>query len=140
MPDNTQFILRLSEVTSVLAKVWASWPGELNLNGIDNEQRSQIIDEYNKKGRTESITWSDFETNVIEYSCDILNADLVVNDSSVIFSFMGLCDDTYYDAKVSAGQISVSYNGINATIEEFISLGDAYWTAFANRRNQRDLP
>lgn len=134
LPEHTPFVIEVTGVQSVRSLVYVPWPGEFSVPpGVDREEGSRLISEYHRKWRQESQSWSDFE--------QLVGGHLEVSDATIASGFgnvtlhLGVTvqNKSYVEAYVM-GDGSAFYVGANqVTSEEFVSLGEAYWAAFARR-------
>lgn len=138
LPEKTQFVLKLAGVQSVRCLRSVAWPGELSVPlGSSREEEQQLIWEYQKKWREESFEWTDFE-RLTAQGLEVSTATLARADGAVALQLGVLVgNDDYVEAYVRAEQIEFSVGSETCTLEDFISLGERYWEAFAQGKLRR---
>jgi hypothetical protein len=140
LPEHTQFVMVAEGVQSVRSVRNVSWPGGCsNLQGISREEQSALISEYHRKWREESQSWSDFERLTGEpFGLQVSNAALGRGAKAVALH-LGLlvAGDSYVEAYIRGEGMAFYIGETQATPEEFLALGEAYWEAFAKRAKER---
>lgn len=139
LPEDTRFVIVISSVKSVRSFCWAPWPGEFSIPaGTPYEEQRSMVDEYQSKGREESLRWADFE-RMVQDDLEVSHAVLAQRDDGVALRMeLLICGDSYVEAIVRGEKIRFSIEHRELTPEEFVGLGDAYWEAFARRRKVLD--
>jgi len=150
LPEGWQFILNLEGVQSGRVARYAMWPGEFSIpQGTSREDESRMIAEYQAKWREESVTWGDFESKVTredEQVFDISNAILARSaEGNVALQLCGhLNYAIYHVVFLRAHRMSISgSDGRSFGLEQFRTLGEAYWEAFGRRSKaaaEKDTP
>ena len=142
LPLDMQFLLRLDGVQSARVVHHAAWPGTFSIpDGISQEQQSRLTAEYQSKCREESLSWADLE-NALTTECqqvlDIADATLATAaDNSVALRIGGLLNYTEYrELFLRAERLSLTRgDGQDLGIAGLLTMGEAYWDAFEQRRN-----
>ncbi len=131
--------LKLTGVQSVRCLKSVEWPGGFSVPlGVSREEEQRVIKEYQNKWREESFAWADFERLTGE-GLEVSSAILARGDGVVALQLGVLVgNDSYVEAYVRAEQIEFCVGSDAITAEEFVSLGEAYWQAFAQRKLWRD--
>jgi hypothetical protein len=136
LPEGTQFVIIVNGVQSVRSLRSVPWPGGCPIPpGTPNEQQSIIISEYHRKWREESQSWTDFERLTSDpYGLEVSVANLGLGPDAVALQ-LGLlvARDSYVEAYIRGEGITFYAGEKQATLEEFVALGEAYWEAFADR-------
>jgi len=136
LPEGTQFVIIVNGVRSVRSLRSVPWPGGCPIPpGTPNEQQSIIISEYHRKWREESQSWTDFERLTSDpYGLEVSVANLGLGPDAVALQ-LGLlvARDSYVEAYIRGEGITFYAGEKQATLEEFVALGEAYWEAFADR-------
>jgi hypothetical protein len=135
-----QFILRLEGVQSARVLSYAIWPGGCSIPvGISREEEQKLVEEYQSKWREESISWNEFEGKVSRENEQVLDiSDAVLATSSAGVMALKVCGHLNYAIyheiflRFEALRLSGS-DGKHFEIEQFKSLGEAYWEAFSRR-------
>ena len=136
LPEGILFAVVLSGVQSVRATQSEPWPGEFSVpRGASRAEESRLIAEYHSKWREESQSWKEFEQSSGE--------DMEVSDASIVFghansvalrlAVMMSSRNSFSEAFIRAEGVTFAVGGDEVTMERFLSLGAAYWEAFANR-------
>jgi hypothetical protein len=139
------YSMKLDEVRSVRAVIWVAWPGEFNASeGITNDERSRLQNEYWAKFRDESISWDTFESSIGAGYMEVHHASLACREKIRTLRVEGfLCTDDdrgpFCVAFASFTGLEMSRSdGVEIDFEEFCRLGEAYWDAFGKRRSESD--
>jgi len=135
LPDETRFGVILSGVQSVRALSGSPWPGPCSIPaGTPYEQQQKIVAEFQSKWREESMSWADFE-RLTKDGLELSSAVLGQGTYGVALR-LGLLvgGDSYVDAFVRSERIAFSVGKRQLTAQEFVSLGEAYWEEFAQKR------
>lgn len=136
LPQDTRFVMVLSGVQSVRAVRSEPWPGGFSLpKGVSREEESRLMAEYRSKWRDESQSWKEFEQLSGE-DMGVSDAMIAVGDSNSIalrMAVMTFEGNSYFEAFIRAQGISFSVGDDQMEVEQFLSLGEAYWKAFADR-------
>jgi hypothetical protein len=111
---------------------------------IVNEADGKLIQGFQAEWCGEQVAWSDFEQRFVADGgrADVFEAELrTLEDGQVEFhSFMHVNDEFYPDLLVRAAHVTVRRSDdVELTVEEFLTLGEAYWEAFAERARTRQL-
>src|SRR5262249_50862472 len=82
LPEDLRFRFCLAGVRSVRAVTFVHWPGAGPgrdvLLGKSYEEQTRLVDEYQSKGREESVSWTEFEEAVTpDAFLDLRHAELV---------------------------------------------------------------
>jgi len=143
LPLDMQFLLRLEGVQSARVLHYAMWPGDFSLpDGLAPEEQRRLVADYQSKWREESFTWSELES-ALSADCqqvlDISNATLAtsVDNSSVALRIGGhLNYTTWHEIFLRAERITLTRgDGLDLGVDGFLKMGEAYWEAFASRKN-----
>jgi hypothetical protein len=103
------------------------------------EVRAGLIREYQKKWRTESVDWQEFESVLQTDPLQITGADFLRNKECVTLIVGGFLDgerydDLYCSIAITARDVQVSRNdGEACDLQAFCELGQNYW----NKRSAR---
>jgi hypothetical protein len=104
------------------------------------DEQSRIVAEYQAKWREESEDWEKFEAFANHPgSPEVSNASLLsaVNGVALRLQMM-VSGDSYRDVFFRADALSIRISdGRELTLNEFRMLGEAYWNAFAARREKK---
>ncbi len=134
LPEQTRFGVTIDGVQSVRALRSVSWPGEFSVPaGVNREEESRLIAEYHFKWREESQGWSDFE-QLTRVGLEVSDATLARGSDELALS-LGLLveNNSYAKAQIRGHGITFHADEKRLTLEEFLSLGEAYWSAFAGK-------
>jgi hypothetical protein len=135
LPEQTRFVIVVSGVQSVRSLRSISWPGGCSIpQGTPNDQRSTLIAEYHRKWREESQSWNDFE-RLTEDGLEVLNATLGRGSNVALQLGLMVGHDSYVKAYIRGEEIAFYVGDKQVTPEEFVKVGEAYWEAFAKKRN-----
>ena len=140
LPEGLNFVLSLDGVQSARVLRYAIWPGEFAIpTGVSREEEARLVADYQAKWREESVTWRVFEAAIMRENEQVLD----ISDATVALSpereiALRLCGHlnyaTYHEVFIRATRLSVSDTvGTKLAIEEFQTLGQLYWDAFATR-------
>ncbi|MFP5238173.1 MAG: hypothetical protein ACLGSD_19945 [Acidobacteriota bacterium] len=135
LPQETRFVVIISGVQSVRSFSSVPWPGDWSIpSGTSYEQQQAMTAEYQSKRREESLSWVEFE-RLIMSGLEVSSATLARRSDGVALH-LGLLvgGDSYVKAYVRGDAISFSIGERQFTPEKFVELGEAYWEAFAKRR------
>ena len=136
LPEQTRFAIVVNGVQSVRSLRSVPWPGGCSIpQGTPNDQQSMLIAEYHRKWREESQSWNDFE-RLTRNGLEVSNATLA-RGPNVVALQLGLMveHDSYAEAYIRGEEIAFYIGERQVTLEEFVKIGEAYWEAFAKRRN-----
>ena len=136
LPEQTRFGIVVSGVQSVRSLRSVQWRGGCSIpQGTPNDQQSTLIAEYHRKGREESQSWNDFE-HLTKDGLEVSNATLG-RGPNVVALQLGLMvrHDSYAKAYMRGEEIAFYIGDKQVTLEEFVKIGEAYWEAFATKRN-----
>ncbi len=138
LPEGTQFDLIITGVESVRLVGTVKWPGEFCIpKGLSRDEESKLVADYQSKWRDESLPWRDFEAMTTQ-GVEVLNASLARGDNTLALQIGVISErDSYFEAFIRGRAINFSVGDRPVTAEEFVALGEAYWTAFANRKQTR---
>jgi len=142
LPLDMQFLLRLNGVQSARVVHYAVWPGEFSAPaGVASQEAARLIAEYQSKWREQSLSWSELE-NALTTECqqvlDIADATLATAaDNSVALRIGGHLNYTEYrELFLRAERLSLTRgDGQDLGIAGLLTMGEAYWDAFEQRRN-----
>ena len=142
LPLDMQFLLHLDGVQSARVVYYAVWPGEFSAPaGVAPQEAARLIAEYQSKWREQSLSWSELE-NALTTECqqvlDIADATLATAaDNSVALRIGGLLNYTEYrELFLRAERLSLTRgDGQDLGIAGLLTMGEAYWDAFEQRRN-----
>jgi hypothetical protein len=138
LPEQTQFVIVVNGVRSVRSFRSVPWPGGCSIpQGMPNAERTAVIAEYHRKWREESQSWADFEKLTSE-GLQVSNATLG-RGSDVVALQLGLLvgGDSYVESYIRGEGIAFYIGERQVTPEEFVALGEAYWSAFAKGAKSR---
>ncbi len=141
LPEGTQFVIIVNGVASVRSLRSVPWPGGCPIPpGTPNEQQRIMISEYHRKWREESQSWNDFE-QLISDGLEVSNATLGRGSDAIALQ-LGLMvgGDFYVEAYIRGDGATFHVGEKRVTLEEFFALGEAYWKAFSERAEKRQLP
>lgn len=137
LPEETRFVIIVNGVQSVRSFRSVPWPGGCPIPpGTPNEQQSIIIAEYHRKWREESQSWTEFE-KLNNDGFEVSNATLGRGPDVVALQLGLSADDDYVTAYIRGEWATFHVGEKQVTLEEFIALGEAYWSAFAKRAESR---
>jgi hypothetical protein len=135
LPEQTEFVLMITGVESVRLLGSVKWPGEFCVPmGVSRDEESKLVADYQAKWREESRSWSDFEA-MTSCGVELLDATLARGANTVALQ-MGVFTsgrESYLEVFIRGRAIDFSVGDKPVTPEEFVALGETYWTAFANR-------
>lgn len=143
--EDVSFLLKVEEVSSARANVWVRWLGEFRVpEGVSREEESRLIEEYQAKWREESLGWLEFESALANDPLQIREAELARSDGRVTLKVCGYLDGDKFDDQYCA--IFLRGRALSASrsdaqefdFEQFVALGERYWKAFSDRREQED--
>jgi hypothetical protein len=142
LPLDMQFLLRLEGVQSTRVVHVAGWPGEFSVPaGVSPEEQSRLIADYQSKCREESLDWTELE-NALTTECkqvlDIADATLASSlNNFVALRINGLLNYTEFrELVLRAERLTLTRgDGHDLGIAGLLKLGEAYWTAFEQRKN-----
>lgn len=127
----------MNGVQSVRSFRSVPWPGGCAIpQGTANEQQSIIIAEYHRKWRDESQSWTDFE-QFKKDGFEVSNATLGRGPDVVALQLVLSAGNDYVTAYMRGEGATFHVGEKQVTLEEFIALGEAYWSAFAKRAESR---
>lgn len=136
LPKGTLFTVVLSGVQSVRTVQSEPWPGEFLLPpGVSRAEESGLIAEYHSKWREESQSWKEFEQSSGE-DMEVSDASMIFGDANSValrLAVMISTRNSFSEAFIRAEGVIFSVGGNEVTKERFLSLGEAYWEAFANQ-------
>jgi hypothetical protein len=135
LPEDARFVLVLTGVQSVRATGSEPWPGGFSTPaGASRDEEAKLIGDYQAKWREESQSWTEFE-RLVARDNEVGDATLALTDNAVALK-LGLLGgrDQYYEAIIRADRITFSVGSRQLTLEEFVTLGEKYWEAFAKRQ------
>jgi hypothetical protein len=135
LPEQTEFVLTITGVESVRLIGSVKWPEEFRVpKGLSREEESKLVADYQANWREESLPWSNFEAMATS-GAEVLNATLALGDNALALQIGVMSErDSYFEAFIRGRAVSFSVADKTMTSEEFLALGEAYWTAFANRK------
>lgn len=143
--ENTSFLLKLEDVTSVRAIGHYRPIEKFNpTENISNEEREKLLKEYWAKWREESLSWSEFEAALATDPLQISDASYVSENNETTLKLGGFLDgekfdDIYFDVFLRGKTLSASLsNGENFSLDKLIELGRSYWESFGNK-NKKDV-
>lgn len=141
LPERSTFEFLLAGVRSVRSLRYTVWPGPCEkYAGLPASDQSRIVAEYQAKWREESEEWEKFEAFANNADSPIIsNASLVsaVNGVALRLQMM-VSGDSYRDVFFRADALNIRISdGRELTLNEFLGLGEAYWNAFATRREKK---
>ena len=130
-----RFVLKSASI--LLARRWEAWPGPRpELHGLNHEEQNALVADYQAKGRTVSVAWSDFEHTVSVHGLWISDTTLQLPASEVVLEGYGHTNktDTLFEFKLVGEQLQCERSdGHQTSIEDLSCLGEAYWKAFSRR-------
>lgn len=137
LSEETRFVVSVVGVQSVRSFSGVPWPGARSIpTGTPYEQQQAIIAEYQRKWREESLSWADFERMTIK-GLQVSFATLGQGSDGVALR-LGLLvgGDSYVEAYVRGEEITFSIGERQVSPEEFAETGEAYWKAFATKKDR----
>ena len=138
LPEQTQFTIIVRGVQSARSVRNIPWPGGYSIPAeVPNAQRDIAIAEYHSKWREESQSWAEFE-RLTDKGLEVSTATLGRgSDAAALRLGLLVAGESYVEACIRGAEITFYVGERQATPEEFVALGEAYWDAFAKGR-QRD--
>jgi hypothetical protein len=142
LPLDLKFLLKLDGVQSARVVTWKVWPGvRPTFENVSYEEGNRLSEEHRAKWREESSSWSEFEVRIGRETNppDISDVILAGVEGTGVAIHIGVTmdDGTYWELYLRASKLTVlRSDGEPIDLEQFKKLGEAYWTAFAARRNQ----
>jgi hypothetical protein len=139
LPEETRFSIHLIGVQSVRLLKWAS-PGEFSPPlGVSREKQQELLADYHSKWREESQPWSDLERLSGE-GLEIKDATLARAANAVALRLGAVLDDdgSYVEAFIRAQAAKFLVGDRAVSPEQFVSLGEGYWEAFAKRKSRQN--
>jgi hypothetical protein len=135
LSEETRFGVIVSGVQSVRSFSSVPWPGGCSIpSGTSYEQQQAITAEYQSKWREESLSWAEFE-RLSESGLEVSSATLARrSDGAALRLGLLVGGDSYVNAYVRGDAISFWIGERQCTPEKFVELGEAYWEAFAKKR------
>jgi hypothetical protein len=137
--DDVRWRLTVEAVSVLLARTWEPWPGSPpNHEGLSRDQETAVVADYQAKGRTVSLGWSDFELATKANGIWLKDASLREAESSVVLSGYGHERETgrFLEFEVTGKALRCERTDLGSVpLAELLQLGAAYWAAFANRQS-----
>lgn len=138
LPEQLTFTMSFSEVSSVRCINFAPWPGDfIKPSNATREELVQAIEEFQHKGREQSVDWVSFEQSLLdEHSCLLIsNAELVTAESTTLLKFECFRDgDDWHECIIRAGLVVIRDSADKVYgVDQFLRLGGEYWQAFGKR-------
>ncbi|MFZ0821931.1 MAG: hypothetical protein WAM91_17850 [Candidatus Acidiferrales bacterium] len=119
---------------------YAIWPGKFAVPAdVSQNEESRLVAEYQAKWREESLTWAEFEASVTpkdEQVFEISDAALAKSMEGIVaLQLQGQLNyATRHVVSLRAERLTISgSDGKQLEIDEFRSLGMAYWEDFSRR-------
>ncbi|HKT24311.1 MAG TPA: hypothetical protein VJR04_06890 [Terriglobales bacterium] len=141
LPSDLIFSFKLQGVQSVRALRFAIWPGEFSLPpGLPWEEQQRLNSEYRRKWRQETQSWEGFESAVNSDDDAELTDGEVVSGNGTVALRLGVqtSDGEWYEAFVRAETLLIARSDEKEfDLEHLLTLGKAYWEAFANTKAQQ---
>ena len=135
--DGIRFVITLQGVESGRVSSFSMWPGAVpEVQGKSYQEQNLLVEEYQAKGREESVGWNDFVAAFPANVLDIYSAELAYDDSTTTLYIHGALTGDEYDWKffdifIRSQKILIQQsNGIILTLDQFIQLGEDYWEAW----------
>jgi hypothetical protein len=136
--DDVRWRLIVDDATVLLARTWEPWPGSVpKEKELSREQERAVVAKYQAKGRTVSLGWNDFEVATNTNGIWLKAANLREEDSGVVLSGHGhdKKTDSFVEFEVAGKALRCERTDVGPLpLAELLSLGEAYWKEFANRR------
>jgi len=136
LDDGLRFIITFIEVESVRTNTFVEWPGTVpEVQGKSYEEQSRLVEEFQAKGREESIGWNDFMAAFPENTLDIYSSEVAQNESTTAVKIQGVLsgdeyDDKYFNVFIRAQKLVLGRNDdLTLSLEEFTKLGQDFWDA-----------
>ncbi len=133
-PLGTRFVLRFEGVASVRATQFTFWPGgHDSLEGKPREEQDRIVQEYWRRGRTDSFTVSDAQSAVV--GGDISDAEVIVAQGQAAVRLQCTSPPgATVGLVVRAERVRATRSdGVAFSLEDLRRLGKSYWTAFGEQ-------
>lgn len=135
LPEGTLFNFLLEGVTSARVATHSIWPGKFTVpKGASRAEEDRLIKEYQSKWREVSFGWDEFE-NLLKKrknTFDISDAEVALGSRNCALRLSGHIQDKYYSVFIRAFELIIkSSDGKTLTVDEFVKLGTAYWSAFS---------
>ena len=135
LPDGITWQFVISSVSLRSVCRWEKWPGTApELKGLSYTEQTAVVAEYQSKGCTLSIRWSDFEQAVNEHGLWLKDATLHRRDSDIVLEGYGhdKDTDTFFEFKLVGEQLQCERSdGKQASLEDLLTLGEAFWNDFS---------
>lgn len=139
-----KFILNFEGVQSARVLRYAIWPGGCSIpDGLSVEEQRKIVAEYQAKWREESACWTDFESRITRKDQQVFGiSDAAITASSEGPVALKICGHlnyaTYHELYLRFERLKiVGTDGKQFELEEFLRMGEAYWTAYSSRAKSR---
>jgi hypothetical protein len=100
---------------------------------LSYSEQEPLIDEYHRKWRQESQSWTDFQ-RLTDDGLEVSDS-MLVRGSDAVALRLDLCvaSDFYLEAYIRGEGITFYVGERQLTPEEFDALGEAYWVAWAKK-------
>ena len=98
------------------------------------EEHSRLLEEYQAKGREETLTWEDLEASVNAGFLDVMEAHWVASQAQIALQIKGtlLNEDVWCELSLRGDSLTLTRSdGEPFSLEEFIAIGEDYWDKFA---------
>jgi hypothetical protein len=140
LSENLTFTFAFAGVQSVRAMRLAVWPVKFELpTGLPSEEQEKLRSEYFAKSREESASWDKFEGDVTsDDEAEFTTGELALAPNGAVAARLGvqMGSGEWYEVFVRAQSLTVMRSDQQSlTLSQFTELGNAYWEAFAARRN-----
>jgi len=133
LPPETRFVLRFEGVASVRATRFFFWPGGHDpLEGKTREEQDRIVQEYWRRGRTDSIAVSDAQGAVV--GSEISDAEVISAGGQVAIRVVCISQGAPIELFLRSERMRVARtDGATFSLEDLRRLGKSYWTEFGKR-------
>lgn len=137
LPAGAEFEFRFRGVKSLRVARYRSWYDNFAMpEGLSRDEQTRVLDEFSQNGREESVSWTDFEKQCKETKGDgfasVINAGLAVGGSVTTLLLRIECMEGGLDVFISGQGLEIYLtDGRQLSLDEFLELGEAYWTNFA---------
>jgi hypothetical protein len=140
--DDVRWRLVVDDASALWARSWEPWPGPPpSLTSLSRDQESVAVADYQAKGRTVSLGWTDFELAANTKGIWLKNAGLREAEAGVVFSAAGNERETdrFLEFEVTGRLFRCERtDGGAVPLAELLRLGEEYWEAFAKRQSNDD--
>jgi hypothetical protein len=124
-------------VSHALANRWVLWPGPPpEMKNLPYAQQSDLVRDYQSKGRTVSVSWDEFESQITAHALCVANAGLTPSESGVTLTAGGeaYAWDAYCELEIRGERVVCERtDGVEFSLVDLVRMGEAYWEDFSKR-------